>query len=276
MGQALTGTPIGDRFIELNDARLRVRATGAGPAVVFLHGWALDLDMWQPQFAGLARHVQVVAFDRRGFGLSSGEPDIARDVDDVLAIMDRFDIRKAVVVGMSQGARVGLRFAQRFSKRVCGLILDGPPHLVASAIDELPMTHFRELALAEGLDAFRQQWLRHPFTQLHSTDDRARTLLRKIVERYPGRDLQCPTATAVTPQPDLAALQGPSLVINGEYDSAARLIAGDDLAQHLPNARYAIVKGAGHLPNIDNPSAYNELVLSFIRSHTAQRLAGTA
>ena len=54
--------------------RLRVRTAGDGPAVLFLHGWALDLDMWRAQFEALASRYRLIAFDRRGFGLSSGTP----------------------------------------------------------------------------------------------------------------------------------------------------------------------------------------------------------
>ena len=60
-----------DRHLSVPGARLRYRDEGAGPAVVFVHGWTLDLDMWEPQ-APLAAQLRLVRFDRRGFGLSSG------------------------------------------------------------------------------------------------------------------------------------------------------------------------------------------------------------
>ena len=49
---------------------------------MFVHGWTLDLDVWEPQ-ATLAAELRVVRYDRRGFGLSSGRPSLSKDVSDL-------------------------------------------------------------------------------------------------------------------------------------------------------------------------------------------------
>ena len=64
--------PHRERYIERDGVRLRVRESGEGETLILIHGWALDLDMWSPQFAALSQSYRLVAFDRRGFGLSSG------------------------------------------------------------------------------------------------------------------------------------------------------------------------------------------------------------
>jgi 3-oxoadipate enol-lactonase len=266
----------GDQFIQLGDVRLRLRIDGVGPALLLLHGWALDGEMWRPQFAALAQRHQVVAIDRRGFGLSSGQPDLVREIDDVLALLDTLAIERAGILGMSQAARVALRCAQRFARRVSCLILDGPPHLTNPPRYELPIADYRELVQAEGIDAFRRHWLQHSFMQLHAGKASMQSLLTEMVARYPGRDLQPDAAMPPVFEPDLWAVDVPTLVINGELDAAARLIAGSELARRLPHARQVIVHGAGHLPNLDQPAVYNELVLDFIRDHTRAPIVGIA
>ena len=67
-------------------ARLRYRDEGAGRAVVFVHGWTLDLEMWEPQ-SPLAAELRLVRYDRRGFGLSTGLPSLAEDVADLRALI---------------------------------------------------------------------------------------------------------------------------------------------------------------------------------------------
>jgi len=67
------------RELQVPGARLRYRDEGSGRAVVFVHGWTLDLDVWEPQLP-LAAELRVVRYDRRGFGLSSGDPSLAHDV----------------------------------------------------------------------------------------------------------------------------------------------------------------------------------------------------
>ena len=68
-----------DQYLMVEDARLRFRDEGAGPAVILLHGWTLDLEMWDPQVARLRQEFRLVRVDRRGHGFSSGTPSPARD-----------------------------------------------------------------------------------------------------------------------------------------------------------------------------------------------------
>ena len=111
-----------DRHLSVPGARLRYRDEGAGRAVVFVHGWTLDLDMWEPQ-SPLAAQLRMVRFDRRGFGLSSGEPSMRRDVRRPACADHRGSGScKPLLVGMSQGARVVLDFALRhpsIRRRAC-------------------------------------------------------------------------------------------------------------------------------------------------------------
>ncbi|MGH8177709.1 MAG: alpha/beta fold hydrolase [Steroidobacter sp.] len=260
-----------DQFLECDGARLRFRVAGSGPAVLLIHGWALDMDMWTPQFAALAAQCCVVAFDRRGFGQSTGEPDVAQDVEDVLCLLAALGIERAAIVGMSQGARVALRCALRFPHAVTCMALDGPPQeratQEAGAVEELPMAKYRELMRRLGIEAVREEWARNPFMLLRTRDERMHALLRKIIGRYPGRDLQNAAAEhpILVDRPD--SVRAPTLVINGEHDSKHRLAAGAWIAQWLPDARRSIVPGAGHLPNLDNPVAYNKLLGGFVRLH---------
>ncbi|MGH8186805.1 MAG: alpha/beta fold hydrolase [Steroidobacteraceae bacterium] len=97
--------------------------------------------------------------------------------------------------------------------------------------------------------------------RLHTSDARIHGLLEQIVGRYPAGDLFAENPPA--PVPDLRALATATLVVNGEHDSEPRRAAGTALARALPVARLAIVPGAGHMANLDNPGAYNELLEDF-------------
>jgi 3-oxoadipate enol-lactonase len=270
MGQALIDAPRGDiageQFIAARDACLRVRVAGSGPVLVLLHGWALDLDMWAPQFEALTDAYRLVAFDRRGFGLSTGAPSIERDVEDLGLLLELLDVERAALLGMSQGARVALRFALEAPQRTACLILDGTPPLLSAQSADVPLDHFRELVRSEGLDAFRNVWRRHPLMSLCSDDVRARALLAGMIARYRGADLQAaePT-TRATSLLELQRLQKPTLLINGALDSAERLDVGATLASCLPDAASVRIAGAAHLPNLDQADAYNDALRAFLR-----------
>jgi hypothetical protein len=126
-----------DQYLEVNGARLRWRLAGQGPALVLLHGWPLDLEYWNPLCTLLTDQFTVLRFDRRGFGLSTGQPDIHRNVDDLCAVMDAAAVARAVLVGMSQGARLSLHFAIRHPQRTRALVLEGAPAVEAES--EVPL-----------------------------------------------------------------------------------------------------------------------------------------
>jgi 3-oxoadipate enol-lactonase len=257
-----------DRHLPVPGARLRYRDEGAGAALVFVHGWTLDLEMWEPQ-ATLAKNFRAVSYDRRGFGLSTGRPSLADDVTDLRFLLATLGVVSPLLVGMSQGARVVLEFAARHPGVARGLVLDGPPPFAepdALAVDgDLPMSAFRETAQRAGLPAFRALWRAHPFTRLMTSDARTRALLDRILARYPGRDL----VGAASPPREclaerrLARIHVPALIINGALDVNSRREAGRRLRAALSEADHVILDDAAHLPNLDAPRVYNRLISEF-------------
>lgn len=258
-----------DDYLESGGARLRFRDEGEGEAVVFIHGWTLDLEMWDGQAAEFSHSMRVIRFDRRGHGLSGGHPGYEPDQRDLEALLDHLRIPRAAVVGMSQGARTALTFALRLPQRLSSLVLDGPPAFAAGTErdPELPIIRFRELARTGGLEAFRAAWRDHPLMRLYTGDRAATELVARSLARYPGLDLLDAAAPAapVMDERAIGRLQLPVQVITGERDSQARQAAADWLCRVLPQAERALVSNAGHLPNLDNPGVYAEVLRQFLR-----------
>ena len=256
-----------DRYFEIRAARLRYRDAGAGVALIFIHGWTLDLDAWEPQAASLCETFRVIRLDRRGFGLSSGIPSVADDVSDLQALIDHLQLERVVLIGSSQGARVTLDFALKHPQRLSAIVLDGAPNtaLPSDSEDEVPLAHYRELVRTRGMDAFREEWAQHPFTQLHTRDAGTRELLARILARYPGRDLREPPRSMGTRDAcELGRFRGPALVVNGELDTDSRKANGEALAQAMPAAERRLLPRAGHLANLDQPHAYNDMIRRYL------------
>jgi pimeloyl-ACP methyl ester carboxylesterase len=251
-----------DQYLAVPGARLRYRDEGAGASVVLVHGWTLDLDIWQPQ-AALAEGLRVVRYDRRGFGCSTGEASLLADVDDLRALIARLAIPRPLLVGMSQGARVVLEFAARHPGIARALILDGPP---PPGTGDLPMAQFREIAARDGVDAFRAVWSRHPLTRLMTTDSAAHAQLARVLARYPGADLLAAREYRESLDDSvLAQIRLPVRILNGEHDVESRRRAGADLRARLDGAVLDIIAGAGHLPSLDATLAYNAIVDEYAR-----------
>lgn len=262
-----------DRYLPVTGALLRYRDEGRGPAVLLIHGWTLDLDMWEPQVAELAGTFRLIRLDRRGFGLSSGRASLAADVRDALCLCDRLQLDRLACVGMSQGARVALQLCRIAPERISCVVLDGPPSdLGDDAADEgedVPLAEYRSLLAAGDIETFRRRWAGHPLTQLENDSPRSRALLQRMTARYSGNDLlqELPAAEDHWDRTITASLRTPALIVTGEHDLPARVRAADALAGALALGERARIAAARHLPNLDNPSAYNSILRAFLERH---------
>jgi 3-oxoadipate enol-lactonase len=264
-------SPAADIYLETSAARLRYRDEGQGCALLLVHGWTLDLDLWEPQAQALSARFRVVRLDRRGFGLSSGLPSIAGDVADLAALCAHLRLRSIALVGMSQGARAVLQFARSHPQLTSCIILDGPPHLGSqdepAGDPDIPYQYYCELVRSQGLPAFRREWSEHPLARLKTADPQAHALLARMIARYPGRDLTRPGDTEAIPALRSESLGRPVLVINGEFDLESRKRFARQPALRLPQGECVEIPGAGHLSNLDNPRAYNDALCQFLERH---------
>jgi pimeloyl-[acyl-carrier protein] methyl ester esterase len=262
-----------DRYLPVTGALLRYRDEGRGPAVLLIHGWTLDLEMWQPQVAGLGGAFRLVRFDRRGFGQSSGRASLASDVQDALSLCDELQLERLACVGMSQGARVALHLCRVAPGRLSCVVLDGPPRNLAddAAADgeDVPLTEYRDLIAAGDIETFRRRWAAHPLMRLETRSAEARALLGRISARYSGTDLlqELPAAEDHWDRTVTASLATPALVITGEHDLPARVRAANALAAALPNAQRAVIGASRHLASLDNPLSYNTALRAFLERH---------
>jgi 3-oxoadipate enol-lactonase len=264
-----------DRYFSTGGARLRYRDEGSGAAVLMVHGWTLDLEMWEPQLASLRDSFRIVRFDRRGFGRSSGRPSGVQDIADIGSLCDHLALPRVALIGMSQGVRAVMGYAQAAPERISCLILDGPPDCdrgPSAADDDVPLEHYRDVVRSRGMAPFRREWAAHPLLSLRTRDRRMRELLDAMIMRYPGNDLVETAASSGATRASTApasALGAPALIITGEHDLASRTRSANALAGQLPRAERAVIADAGHLPNLDNPSSYNAVVRAFLERHAA-------
>lgn len=263
-------TSLTDRFCACNGVSIRYRDTGSGPPVILVHGWTLDLEMWDSQVDSLRGSFRVISLDRRGFGLSSGYPSIDLDCQDLQALCQHLDLGRVALVGMSQGARAVMKLATVAPGRISCVVLDGPPDVLGAEAAEVPVPEpYRDLANTHGMQAFRRAWIDHPLVRLRTLDPSAHLHLQSIIERYPGKDLAAPAVVpdAATDPLPVDSFTAPTLIITGEHDMADRIEAANVLARRLPQGERATIPDAGHLPNFDNPVAYTGILRAFLGRH---------
>ncbi len=115
------------RRLNVGEAQFNVFECGAGPAVIFIHGFPLNHAMWTRQLDELAATNRLIAPDLRGFGhsaVSDGTVSMAQMADDLAGLLDVLNIRQSVCLcGLSMGGYVAFEFLRRHRDRVRSLIL---------------------------------------------------------------------------------------------------------------------------------------------------------
>jgi len=257
----------------VNGASLYYEVAGAGPPLVLIHGWSLNLRMWDRQVSALSGRFRVIRYDRRGFGKSTANEDITWDADDLNALLDHLGIAKAHILGMSQGARVALQFARDHSDRVSSLILHAAPPpdgfgLPWTGADRTRFDEWTTIAREQGLDAFRRAWSSHPLMAIPAGHADAQARLTELLAAYRGGRFLSPAspsgAVAAITMDDLPRIRVRTLVLVGEKEVPFLQIVARAFAYYLPDARLATVPGGGHMINLIEPDRYNTALLDFL------------
>lgn len=251
-------------------ARLHVNAAGAGAPLLMVHGWAMDSRVFRPQTAGLAGHFRVITFDRRGYGLTGGEPDLARETDDIDAIADALVGAPFHLFGLSQGGRIAARYAARRPQRLRSLILQGAAidgvSIEGPDEERIPVEEYSALAREGRMDEVRSRWLRHPMMRVGEGHADADALLGEMLSDYEGRDLlgdESGDGTQAGVLESLAGARLPLLLLTGARETEARRRVATLLRERVPGAEEVILPDSGHLGNLTEPAACNEAVRRF-------------
>ena len=270
MGVQLAVGPRRMSVLALPGADLVYDVAGNGPALVLVHGFGLDMRMWEPQVEALAKSFQVVRYDCRGFG-ASGPFDPAvpyAHASDLIALLDHLAIAKAALIGLSFGGRVVLHTALVAPSRVQALVLlDAVLDGVAwDAVSTAALDKVARQVVAGGIPAGRQAWLDHPLFAAARERPDLLNRLTTMVGDYPGQHWlgQDPHLVEPAPIDALEKITIPTLVVVGERDVSGFIEMADVLATGIPGAQYHRVAEAGHMVNMEQPTVVNTLITQFL------------
>jgi pimeloyl-ACP methyl ester carboxylesterase len=257
------------RMLNVGDARIRYEVTGEGRAIVFIHGWAQNLSIWDDQVRTFAPNYRVVRYDRRGFGESTGHADGSADPADLLAVLDSLGIQTAYLVGLSAGARTAINFAAAYPHRATALVYYG-----GGPVADFPGMNpvnaealFGEIARAHGIDSVRRFVVSSPlFWDPPGRPDLVQ-LKQRAMMAYDGRDLLNPRPetgrVADARWSQLPTMRLPTLVVNGDHDFPNFLIVADSLVRRMPNAQRVVIKDGGHGAHFAQPDQFNAALKQF-------------
>lgn len=260
------------------NVNLHVEVTGSGPAIVFIHGLTLDARMWNDQVRAFAPSHTVIAYDVRGFGRS--DPPV-RDfpythAGDILTILDYLHFDRAAIVGLSMGGWPAVDFALAYPDQTAALVLVDS---TLSGYTFSPSYGGRLQSLfatwPTNPDAARAAWLADPLFAGSQDNPATVARLTEMVSAcnayqltQPGPD---PHRQPVIPIRDrLHEITAPTLVMVGQHDIDDFHDIARILHTGISRSRFIELPEAGHMANMDNPTLFNEILTTFLRSTDAQ------
>jgi pimeloyl-ACP methyl ester carboxylesterase len=269
----MPGEPKAATFASIDGVRVRYTDIGEGTAVVFLHGFASSLDVWDDLIRETAKTHRVLALDLKGFGWTDrpeGDYSPSAQAALVLHLMDSRKIDRAAVVAHSWGASVALAMSLAAPARVSRLAL----YDAWIYEEQLPPTFYWARADGLGEAIFGLFYNQRVEDKIALAFYDKKFVTQKLVDAT-ERALERPGTTAAA----LAAVRGqrysrvqehykdiqqPTLILWGREDKVTTLAYGERLANELAHAKLVVYPRCGHFPMVEAKAPSSAELSSFL------------
>ncbi|MEU4213366.1 alpha/beta hydrolase [Streptomyces sp. NPDC026206] len=233
---------------------------GDGLPLVLLHPGIGDSRIWDTVGPRLAQRQRVIRYDVRGYGRSPAPTAQYSLVEDLVAVLNHFELSRVVLAGSSMGAATAVSLALSDPSRVAALALlcpgvTGCPGLVSQEL----MAEIEALAMAGDMDGLVALGLRTWAAAGADGDAEAAAQLRAAIpawfSNYPH---QVPDPPAFE---RLGELDTPCVLALGERDQPEVVQCNEEMAARIPGCRLVRLPGCDHLPTLREPETVAGLVL---------------
>jgi pimeloyl-ACP methyl ester carboxylesterase len=264
--------PIETGTFNYNRAALVYETAGQGVPVVFVHAGIADRRMWDGQFGVFAERYRALRYDQRGYGRTTAQPAAHSHLRDLAALLDHLGVDRAHLIGCSKGGRLIVDFALAHPERVLSLVMvnsalpgfqhsgDEPPQWpeIAASFKAGDLERTNELEI--------QVWIDGAQRTPEQVDPAVRALALEM-NLIALRNEQAGLGD-VEPPPDgagrLGEIKAPLLAIASDLDDPDFIRAAEFAVANVAGARMSVISGAAHLPSLEQPEAFNQIVLDFL------------
>lgn len=248
------------------DIHYRDEGNQQGRPIVFANSLGTDLHLWDSLLRYLPSDYRLIRYDKRGHGLSScpdGPYSMKQLSEDIEHLLDYLSIRDCLFIGLSIGGMIGQALASRRPDQVSSLVLActaakmGEPAQWEARIHSVHTQGMESIA-----DAVMQRWFAPGFLATPASIAWRNMLTRTPSAGYAGC---CHAIAHADLSEQTAKLQLPALGIAGSDDGASPPEMVKATLQSIPHSRFQVIDNAGHLPCVEQPAQFADLLLHFMR-----------
>lgn len=259
------------QFANVNGVTLHYQVISAPenkPTIIFSNSLATDFRIWRDVIVRLVGECSIVMYDKRGHGLSDiGKPPYKLDdhVNDLAGLMDHLGISNAVICGLSVGGLIaqGLNFLRPDLVRAM-ILCDTGSKIGDETMWNERMEIVKEEGMAGLLEGNMQRWFTPDFHANRAEELRgiSNMFLRVPIEGMLGTMAAIRDADLRGAAPQTKV---PTICIVGDQDGSTPPAMVMELAKSIPEARYEVIKGAGHIPCVEQPEVLTEIIKAFLK-----------
>jgi 3-oxoadipate enol-lactonase len=252
----------------INGVSLNYEVHGAGPSVLFIHGFPFSGKMWEPLIEPMSDEYRLIIPDLRGHGESeaSEEASMGQYVEDLVALLDEVGVKEpVVVVGLSMGGYIAFEFFRRYPERIHALVLaDTRPQADTEEARE-GRYETASRVLEEGSQVVAESMVQKLFAS--ATPESLRAAWREQMAATPPEGVAA-ALRAMAERPDstetLEALNRPVLIVVGEEDSITPPADAERMHELIPGSDLEVVPNAGHMTPVEQPERFTAILLQFL------------
>ena len=245
---------------------------GDGPPVVLIHGLGLCMELWDASLPMWAEAHRAIRYDLYGHGESAPVPrtaDLHLYAQQIVGLLDHLDVEQAHIVGFSIGGMINRRLAFDFPDRVASLAILNSPHDRGEAaqqmVEERAATVRNQGALSTMDDALKR-WFTPGHLDAHPEHEEAVRRWRVTAEPESYAQAVWVLANGVRELCRPAdPITCPSLVLTSEFDTGSTPAMTHSIAAEIPGSETVIVSGMQHLGLMQDPAAFVDPVLAFLK-----------
>ena len=260
-------------LLEVNSININYELDGAGPAVVFINGLTMSVNGWAAQVKDFSDRYRVLRYDCRGQGVSD-KPDTEYTqeihAEDLSGLLEQLNIRRAHIIGLSNGGMIAQHFALMYPEKTGALVLADTSSYVDKLL-ELFVLSWIKATEAGGNDLRFDVYLPQIFSEsfIKNNPDLIKTM-KELSSQITSPRAVINLANASLKHDvgkKLSRIKTPTLIIVGEQDILIPPRYSKIMSEEIENSKLVIMKDCAHVPPVEKPREFNTTVLNFLYEH---------